>query len=724
MKYFCNILIILSSSLFFCFGQKKSTFDPSNARAGESVEYCHTHKKMAALLNDPAYRKSKELSDQEFQEKLNKPVEYQKGVVYTIPVVFHVLHMNGIENISHDQILDAVAILNRDYRLQNADANNVEASFQGMPSDVEVEFALATKAPNGNCFNGVTRTISPMSYDGSDGSAQVSTIRNNNDVYQGSWKGHKYLNIFVCGEIGGAAGYTTKPSNWSSQSMTNGIWILHDYVGSIGTSSTGRSRTLTHEVGHWLNLDHPWGGNNNPGNASSCSTDDNVDDTPDCIGVTACLLNNNSCSTDNSYWGFDIKDNVENYMDYSYCSKMFTAGQVSRMRAALQVSSTGRSNLWQAANLTSTGADGNLSLCKADFSADQTTICEGESISFTDQSYNSVNGWSWTFTGGSPSSSTSQNPVVSYAQAGLYTVTLTATDGGNSQTETKTQFIRVLPSATTIPYHEGFEGYSSISNLSHWELYNPNNNNGFELESSFGHSGSKCVRLNNYGEDAGNFDELASGNIDLSVVPSSGSVTLSFRYAYRKKTSSTYEYLKVFISPDCGESWVQRKTLGGSSLSSLTSNNPNWAPSSQNDWTTVHMINVTSNYFTSNFRMKFKFESNEGNNFYLDDINLYEGSPSNTIVVGVNENSESFNNVSLFPNPTDSEINISFDMLLSSQMSVELTDLQGKVIQKSIIEAKEGGNLVILPVESLSSGSYFAVLNLNGQKSTYKFVVK
>ena len=78
----------------------------------------------------------------------------------------------------------------------------------------------------------------------------------------------------------------------------------------------------------------------------------------------------------------------------------------------------------------------------------------------------------------------------------------------------------------------------------------------------------------------------------------------------------------------------------------------------------------------------------------------------------------------IFPNPTDSEINISFDVLQSSQMSVELTDLQGKVIQKSIIHANEGGNLIILPVESLSSGSYFAVLNLNGQKSTYKFVVK
>ena len=76
--------------------------------------------------------------------------------MYTIPLVFHVLHNGGPENISRAQIEDAVAILNRDFRLQNQDANNVVSTFQGMPSDIEVEFQLATKAPNGQCFSGIT----------------------------------------------------------------------------------------------------------------------------------------------------------------------------------------------------------------------------------------------------------------------------------------------------------------------------------------------------------------------------------------------------------------------------------------------------------------------------------------------------------------------------------------------------------------------------------------
>ena len=143
---------------------------------------------------------------------------------------------------------------------------------------------MATKAPNGQCFSGITRTQSPFTNDGSNGMTQVSAIISGNNVYNGSWPGNKYLNIFVVNDAGGAAGYTTNPSIFTGSSMNNGIWVLHDYVGSIGTSDLYSSRTLTHEVGHWLNLDHLWGNNNNPGNASSCTQDDAVDDTPRCIG--------------------------------------------------------------------------------------------------------------------------------------------------------------------------------------------------------------------------------------------------------------------------------------------------------------------------------------------------------------------------------------------------------------------------------------------------------
>ena len=710
-------------SFFTLFSQVKRTIDPTNVCDGEQVEYCIQHKKMAALMQNTDYVLQKQQDDIEFAKALKKA--QPKGVVYRIPIVFHVLHNNGVENISDEQIMDQLAILNRDFRKQNADTATVQSDFVGMPTDAEIEFVLATKAPNGTCFKGITRTMNAISYDGADGDAQVTAIRNGNDVFNGSWPGNKYLNVFICGEIGGAAGYTTNPSGWSGSSMTNGIWILHDYVGSIGTSSVGTSRALTHEVGHWLNLSHTWGGNNNPGNASSCSTDDGVDDTPNCIGVTSCLINANTCNSVNSYWSYDVRDNVENYMDYSYCSKMYTGGQVDRMRAALQSTNTGRFNLWQSANLTATGATGDVYLCKAQFTTDRTTICLGDSIQLVDDSYNLVTGWNWDvtpatgWTFASGSAANSQNPTINFSQPGLYTVKLTATDGSTSDDEIKNNYIRVLPDPSVLPYWEGFESYSTLTNVNNWEVYNPNNNNAWTIENTTGHSGAQCAKLVNFGQGVGSVDELTSAPIDLSVIPSTGTVTLSFRYAYRKKTTADYEYLKVFVTSDCGETWAQRKTLGGNQLSSSVSST-SWKPTQQADWVTVHMINVTSIYFTPNFKMKFKFEGEGGNNIYLDDINLYAGSPSDNLVLSLEENSD-LTAIDLYPNPADEDVHIRYSSAVDTRLAISIMDLSGKVISTTTVQSKTGDNMVIIPTAGMASGTYLVQLGTNAR--VLKFVV-
>lgn len=79
----------------------------------------------------------------------------------------------------------------------------------------------------------------------------------------------------------------------------------------------------------------------------------------------------------------------------------------------------------------------------AEFSASATTINEGDSVNFTDLSTNSPTEWLWSFTGGTPVSSTVQNPSVTYNSAGVYTVSLEATNAGGSDTETKTNYITV-----------------------------------------------------------------------------------------------------------------------------------------------------------------------------------------------------------------------------------------------------------------------------------------
>ena len=104
----------------------------------------------------------------------------------------------------------------------------------------------------------------------------------------------------------------------------------------------------------------------------------------------------------------------------------------------------------------------------ANFSANKTTVAVGGAVQFTDLSTNSPTSWAWTFTGGTPSTSTVQNPSVTYSTAGAYNVSLTATNAAGSDNETKVNYINVisLPGcATAVAPLNGATGVAISSNL-------------------------------------------------------------------------------------------------------------------------------------------------------------------------------------------------------------------------------------------------------------------
>lgn len=698
--------------------EKRAAQYEKGVREGESVEYCGTHWKMQEMMEKyPAFKimheKAQEQLNKEYQEMLiqEKSKDHSnpdaKGVVYTIPVVFHVLHQYGVENISREQIEDCLFIMNRDYRLQNTDANNVVSTFQGMPADAEIEFAFATIAPDGSCFNGITRTADAMSYQGDQGWDQVQAIVDGNDVYQGIWPGDEYLNIFVCGEIGGAAGYTTTPSTWNGTSMTNGIWVLHNYVGSIGTANSSRSRTMTHEVGHWLNLSHLWGGTNNPGLSSNCSSDDGVADTPNTEGWTSCNLSGTTCDGN--------LDNVENYMEYSYCSKMFTPGQVTRMRTAINSSVGGRNNVWKASNLSAVGANAAPILCKAEFQADQFEICEGDVVTFEDLSYSNVSNWNWTFNGGTPSSSTSQNPAITYNTAGTYAVTLTVGDGTGSVSETKNGYITVRPATgAAAPIVEGFESISSIPSTD-WFVENPDNGNTWAVTTAAAASGSKSIRVVNNAANEGNKDDFISNTIDLS---SATDVELSFKYAFRKRNDSNTDKISVWASGDCGKTWALRKNISTLSLSTgSNTNSSGWSPSS-GEWTEVVITNISSTYWTSSFRFKIQFQSGGGNNVYVDDINLTSGPTS------IEENGF-VSGLELFPNPMNETATLRFNLNGDHNIDMFVTDMLGKrVLDLGQAYTVAGEQTMTINKGTLSRGVYLVNLVVDGIPVTERLVIE
>ncbi len=85
------------------------------------------------------------------------------------------------------------------------------------------------------------------------------------------------------------------------------------------------------------------------------------------------------------------------------------------------------------------------------FGSDKKISCPGAAVQFTDYSAGQPTSWSWTFPGGNPSTSTLQNPVVSYNSPGTYAVSLTATNVNGTDATTTNNFISISSSPVSAP---------------------------------------------------------------------------------------------------------------------------------------------------------------------------------------------------------------------------------------------------------------------------------
>lgn len=659
----------------------------------------------------------------------------------TVPVVVHIIHDNGAGNISDEQVQSALDILNEDYNRLNPDTsatrNTMDAPFKDEAGTMDMAFKLARIDPNGECTNGIIRVNAPqLTYNAGEDCKYSSNGGSD------QWPRDEYFNIWIVNSIdngggqGITLGYAYLPYGGAGGDGY-GILMRHDSFGVIGTAAGSDGRTLTHEMGHALGLNHifnaGWGG----GNPTGCHTNDctaNGDyacDTPPQEEANwSCSQTWNSCADVpvGDAYGFDALDQIENYMSYNACQNMFSRNQVDIMQANF-VSISFLASMTDPNNLVATGVNDPDILCKADFEALNRSICSGTVVDFSDFSFHNPISWTWTIGGVegtdynyvNGTSATSPEPSVEFITSGSYDVQLEVTDGMTTEIEAKPAYIAVIPQPTAIDLIEGFEDYTSLGATDQWTTYNAGGNT-FEIIEGVSRTGFRSAKLENFGQSSGQSDELISAPVDLSVVDAATeSMTLSFRYSYKKRYDSNDEWLKVFITNTCGETWVQRKTIHGNQLSSLVQNSA-WTPTSLNDWTTVHMTNVTSAYFVENFRYKFEFESDNGNNFYLDDINIYKGAPSDELV-GIDENGNVIESMSVYPNPTAGNVNVRFAIANGGAANVTVTDLAGKVLQKHAIFAAQGSNLVQLDTEGFASGVYLVQLNLGGVTRVERVVV-
>lgn len=239
----------------------------------------------------------------------------------SIPVVVHVVYNTSRENISVTQIKSQIKVLNKDYRAKNTDRSKVPPVWTGLVTDTGVQFALATKDPNGKPTNGITRTKTTRTSFDTDDSVKSSATGGRNP-----WTTSKYLNIWVCTLANGILGYAQFPGG---PKKTDGVVILNTAFGTTGTAAApfNLGRTTTHEVGHWLNLRHIWG------DTEDCSGSDFVADTPNAAGPNYGKPTFPHISCHNGPNG----DMFMNYMDYvdDDAMFMFTTQQVARMQTAL-----------------------------------------------------------------------------------------------------------------------------------------------------------------------------------------------------------------------------------------------------------------------------------------------------------------------------------------------------------------------------------------------------
>lgn len=622
---------------------------------------------------------------------------YRSNDPYIIPVVFHIIHNYGAENIDDAQILDAVKQVNIQLRKRNADTTDIVGAFQSIAADTEIEIRLAQLDPDGNCTNGITRSVSTTTLTG-DHSVK--------DVIH--WPPDKYLNIYVCNQAAGLAGHALLPSAADTMPEWDGIVMQHSYIGTIGTSDFFRRTVLTHEIGHYLNLQHIWGGNNVPNyyylpvaQGTNCDHDDDVADTPNTIGWQTCNTGGVSCGT---------LDNVQNYMDYAYCARMFTDGQKQRMHACLNSPIANRNNLWSPANIAATGTDGLTNyLCEAKFTINKQIVCVGEEVELSDISYHGVASRTWDLPGATVSSSVDSTITASYNTPGKYSVSLSASNGLDQVTTLEEDFIVVISNTGTNDYLiEAFENQLTFDQK--WVVSNNLSPVNWEVTSEAGYNSNQSIYIHNFEGPSGVEYIFQSKPIDASGL---SDIVIAFDYASSRFMSSNLDILQVQISNDCGESWVTRKTLSSSSLMTTTDFVQGDFYPNSDEWKSTVVDNITSVYLVDNLMVRFIFKSAGGNNVFIDNVNV-----SHPDVLASSENTFQ-NEFIVYPNPTTDNLTIQ-NLTSNQQLEVKLVDQLGKVILCQSFNSSE----TTIDLSLFNSGIYQLILSNGLVIKTKKIIIQ
>lgn len=557
------------------------------------------------------------------------------AAIFKIPVVVHVIH-NGESigsgtNISDEQILSQLRVLNNDFNRVNADTSKTPSEFLSLAGRINIEFVLAKQSPDGNVTSGIVRVKGTRSQWTLDDNAALKRLS--------YWPAEDYLNIWVTDIASTILGYAQFPvsdlpglEDPEGNRLTDGVVLDYRIVGSSQdgsfnlTNNFNRGRTATHEVGHFLGLRHIWGDDEGKCGGNG----DYVDDTPD-------QGNSSSGCPSHPQVSCNVQAMFQNYMDYTndLCMNLYTKQQVERMLTVLE-NSPRRASL-----LTSHGlyepvlADDDLALVS--INSPSSYECSGEllpSVVVRNKGANDVFSAKIQFSIGSEVRETKEIsfgslPTNVEAEVFFSVVSLPAgtTDfrfeilqtNSRSDGESSDNFMVVetqVPDQQQTPFSEAFNNLPAS-----WTLINEGGDLTWSVAQTgaIGNSANSALVMQYFSSD----NEI--GEKDIAVTPvidlrEATSPFLAFDVAYAQYQNRA-DVLEVHLILDCNidisaETAIYSK--GGNELSTASSFNGSFTPN-ESQWRR-EVINLQDYIGKGRVQIAFVGISDNGNNIFVDNV--------------------------------------------------------------------------------------------------------
>lgn len=299
----------------------------------EIKECKHQQESRKLQEQNPEVKKDFLLLEKFLKENKNK-TRLKTNEQFTIPVVFHVFgsEFNYNTSVTREIILEALQKTNEDFQGLAGDWGDIDAEFFPIKKSLDISFKLAKIDPSGNPTSGVNFHAAKSGFGNGAGF--------DDEIRQYAWDNNMYMNVYIMRDIYGDGSFYNSgvawfPSAYMSENNTARVVYNGSYLSS-NTDENFRS-VLTHEFGHFLSLHHTF-------NDACTYPNDEIEDTPP-TNRSNMGRDDLNCEGNHTNW--------QNFMNYTSQYAMFTAGQVLRMRSALDHEA--RVNLWSASNLKKTG---------------------------------------------------------------------------------------------------------------------------------------------------------------------------------------------------------------------------------------------------------------------------------------------------------------------------------------------------------------------------------